>query len=75
MEPAPWRVKTVGRRRPPQGADVLAAFLRLVRDLRAGKVVIPGGIRRIQSFEEAREWAMNRMARPSTPEDQGRIEE
>jgi hypothetical protein len=52
------RIKVVGHRKPPSGANALAAYLRLLSDLRAGRYVLPGGIRQVQTVEEARKWAM-----------------
>ena len=66
---SPWsRIKVVGHRRPASGPEEVARFLRLVRDLRGDRPFIPRGVHRFKSFEEAQEWSMKMMARPSNRE-------
>jgi hypothetical protein len=66
MGSAPKELKTVGRRKPATGPEATAALLRLVTELRAGRPFIPRGVHRFRSFEEAQEWSMKMMARPSS---------
>jgi hypothetical protein len=62
----PEKTKTVGRRKPATGPEAAAGLLRLVIELRAGRPFLPRGVHRFKSFEEAQEWSMKMMARPSS---------
>jgi hypothetical protein len=66
MEPAAWRVKIVGRRKPETGPEAAADFLHFVIKLRGDRPFIPRGVHRFKSFEEAQEWSIRMMARPSS---------
>ena len=66
MVPVPEKVKTAGRRNAATGPEATAGLLRLVIELRAGRLFIPRGVHRFRSFEEAQEWSLKMMARPSS---------
>jgi hypothetical protein len=66
MVPAPEKVKTAGRRKAATGPEAAAGLLRLVIELRAGRPFIPRGVHCFRSFEEAQEWSLKMMARPSS---------
>ena len=68
MAVEPLKMKVVGHRKPATGPEAAAGLLRLVRDLRMGKPFIPRGVHRFKSFEEAQEWSLKMMARPSSRE-------
>jgi hypothetical protein len=63
---APDKIKTVGRRKAATGPEAAERLLRLVIELRAGRPFIPRGVHRFRSFEEAQEWSLKMMARPSS---------
>jgi hypothetical protein len=62
----PDKIKTVGRRKAATGPEATAGLLRLVIELRAGRPFIPRGVHGFRSFEEAQEWSLKMMARPSS---------
>jgi hypothetical protein len=66
METAPGQIKVAGRRKPATGPEAAAGLLRLVIELRAGRPFLPRGVHRFKSFEEAQEWSLKMMARPSS---------
>jgi hypothetical protein len=58
-------MKVLGRRRPSARRDLVSAapLLELAVRLRAGKPLIPPGLHRFRSFEEADEWSLTMMTR------------
>ena len=63
-EPLPMKV--VGRQGKAKVNLVAAdSFLQMVNELRRGRPFIPKGVHRFKSFEEANEWSLKMMTRPS----------
>jgi hypothetical protein len=60
-------MKVLGRRAPPAHRNLVSAapLLELAVRLRAGKLLIPRGLHRFHSFEEADEWSLRMMTRSS----------
>jgi hypothetical protein len=67
MDESDRQMKVVGRRRAPRHRDLsyAAPLLDLAVRLRDRRPFIPKGVHVFRSFEEADEWSLRMMTRPS----------
>jgi hypothetical protein len=70
--PKPFRVKTVGRRKVdgPEVWEAVRQLTETAEQIRGSRALVPRGVHRFRTFEEAHEWMMEKIA--STHASHGR---